>query len=101
METDLDNNTLCEVLASEPVLYTIEPNPAGNQFYINFALPVASELTLRMVNSQGSVVYQNTMSMPKGYHSFFMDAQSFSNGLYFLQFSTTHVKKTQSVMIMK
>lgn len=59
------------------------PNPASNAASVEFTLPSAQQVTIKVTNALGQVVYEHTEAqMPEGAQSLKVNTENFANGLY-------------------
>ena len=78
------------------------PNPFNTVTTINFALPIAADITLDIYNIQGRIV-ESLISgtMDAGYHSVIWDASKNSSGVYFIRMQSGEFKSMQKLMLVK
>ena len=78
------------------------PNPFNPSTTLNFALPIETEVSLKVYNLQGrqviSLVNQN---MDAGYHSVVWNADAHSSGVYFVKMVAGDYISTQKLMLVK
>ena len=101
------NNGLYMVSSLKPLpksfsLSAAYPNPFNPVTTLSFALPIETEVSLKVYNLQGreviSLVEQN---MEAGYHSVVWNADSHSSGVYFVKMIAGEYVKTQKLMLVK
>lgn len=64
----------------------VYPNPFEDRFTVDTYLNMDANITLRLFNSMGQLVYEEKyFDIPSGEHSFFIDESSLIPGLYSLQ----------------
>jgi len=78
------------------------PNPFNPVTTVNFALPIAADITLNIYNIQGRIV-ESLISgtMDAGYHSVVWDANNHSSGIYFVKMISGDYANTQKLMLVK
>lgn len=88
-------------------LYTAQPNPAVNRLAINFAIPKADHVCLKVYNSLGQLVRTlvNDVKQP-GYYSVLWDGKDDTGhhvaaGIYFYQFTTNAYQETKKAVLVK
>ncbi|SVD03352.1 uncharacterized protein METZ01_LOCUS356206, partial [marine metagenome] len=78
------------------------PNPFNPVTTLSFALPIETEVSLKVYNLQGreviSLVDQN---MEAGYHSVVWNADNYPSGVYFVKMVTGKYLSTQKLMLVK
>ena len=80
------------------------PNPFNPTTTLSFAIPVDSELSLSIYNLQGrEVVSLINGNLEMGYHSVVWNADTFSNGVYFVKMTAAGDKyiSIQKLMLIK
>ena len=78
------------------------PNPFNPTTTLSFAIPVDSEVLLKVYNLQGREVSTLISGyMDAGYHSIIWDANSYASGVYFVKMQAGDFFKTQKLMLIK
>lgn len=64
--------------------FTIYPNPADSEVYINFSLPESSDVGISIINFMGQIVSQNIdkEKLDSGSHTIKVPVESLSKGVY-------------------
>ena len=89
--TSVDNQNI-----SIPTDYSLEqnyPNPFNPSTVINYQLPAAGFVTLK--------VYEVNQELDAGYHEINFDASKFSSGVYFYRITTTKFSAVKKLLLMK
>jgi poly(3-hydroxybutyrate) depolymerase len=81
----------CSLVGSEINLY---PNPSSGSSALNISLQQATKLTLRVVDSKGSVVQQRVVQLPAGSSTVPLNMSSYPNGVYTLDAQLGSERKT-------
>lgn len=80
----------------------VYPNPMANNATVNFNLVESNNVDIVLVNSLGQVVLNETLgNMSAGEQSYLLNAESLSNGLYFLNIKVGENTITKKVSINK
>ena len=78
------------------------PNPFNPTTTLSFALPIASEVSLKVYNMQGREVSSLISgNMAAGYHTITWYADSYSSGLYFIKMIADEYMETQKLILIK
>ncbi|MBT7787657.1 MAG: T9SS type A sorting domain-containing protein [Calditrichaeota bacterium] len=83
-------------------LSQVYPNPFNNATRINYGLPEAGHVLLKVCDISGRVV-STLIDMPvtAGHHSTKLNAGQWSSGLYLLQFEASNYSATRKVLLVK
>jgi len=73
---------------------SVFPNPAKDQVTVQLELPVR-DLTVRIYNMMGQIVYQNELTNTKTS----IDISAFAKGVYTLEVANTHVKGFRKIVV--
>ncbi|MCK4462187.1 MAG: T9SS type A sorting domain-containing protein, partial [candidate division Zixibacteria bacterium] len=92
-----------------PTEYSLEqnyPNPFNNRTVIQFDLPQADDVTFRIYNVLGRVVYQKTQYFPQGRHEIIWDGRSMAGaevaaGVYFYRIESGSFSETKKMLLLK
>jgi len=83
-------------------LYQNVPNPFNATTIIGFNLPAADEVTLKIFDVTGKMVYQNKGQFSKGYNTFNIDANALNlNGVMYYQIDTETDSATRKMIVIK
>jgi Secretion system C-terminal sorting domain len=83
-------------------LYQNYPNPFNPTTTIGFALPQASDVVLKVFNTLGEeVATLINRSMEAGVHTYILNANGLSNGMYIYQLRTNNTTLTKKMVLMK
>jgi hypothetical protein len=89
-------------LPSEFQLDQNYPNPFNPATTISFALPQASQVTLKIYNSTGQLVKTLVQNhLDAGVHEVRLDAGDLSSGMYFYHINAGNFAKTRKMVLMK
>ena len=98
--TDIGNNS--DNIPEDFSLKQNYPNPFNPGTTIDFVLPFASEVSLRIFDGLGQIVSTLVSSeLPAGYHSFTWDASNFSSGIYFYRLTAGPYNETRKLVLIK
>lgn len=85
--------------AEQLIVENIGPNPFASQFGMDYNLPVASTLELRLVDVNGRVLHEETVSGHQGSnHYTYQEGSKLENGVYFLIMNANGRQLTQKVV---
>ncbi len=83
-------------------VYQNIPNPFNTLTTIGFNLPEASNVSLKVVDATGKLVYHTQSNFGKGYNAFELDAQSLNlSGVLYYQIDTEKHSETRKMIIIK
>ena len=89
-----------ELAASANV--SVQPNPATSGAELLFTMPVASEATVTVVSTMGSVVLERALGMlPAGDHRFWLDATQVGSGQHYVTISAGTLRTTLPFTIVR
>jgi type IX secretion system substrate protein len=77
------------------------PNPFNVQTRISFVLPQSSEVSLKVYNTQGKVVWEQHSFKEEGLQSFLYNASQLSSGIYFYEIRTGHQREIKRILLLK
>lgn len=87
-ELGLDDNDL----TNSVVLY---PNPAANEFTVNFGASITSEVDITVTNSLGQTIQKLTTSTTQTT----VDVSNYNTGIYFVTFKTDTQSTTKKLLV--
>lgn len=58
------------------------PNPTNDETFVNFSLINPDEVTMRVLNNIGQIVYQTNANLNAGSNKINIDTRNFSSGIY-------------------
>ena len=100
-EVNLENNSLCEVLASKPVIYDLYPNPSSGEVNLSFSLPESTEVSILIADMLGRTQLTSSKEYSKGYYVSSLNTENLSNGMYVIQIKVADIVKIQKIRIQK
>ena len=78
------------------------PNPFNPVTTLNFALPIETEVSLKVYNLEGrEVISLINGNLEAGYHSVLWNANRHSSGVYFVKMIAGDYISTQKLMLVK
>ncbi|MEX1192201.1 MAG: T9SS type A sorting domain-containing protein [Brumimicrobium sp.] len=78
------------------------PNPATNQANASFKLENSSEVTYKLTDMSGKVIYENTMEgLSAGKHNVSIPTETISNGVYFFSLKAGENSTTKKLVVNK
>ena len=90
------------VIPTEFSLSQNYPNPFNPSTTINFGLPVASNVTLKIYNILGEQVADVVNQvMPAGYHQVVFDGSKLASGLYIYRIEAGNFVQVKKMMMLK
>ena len=96
----IDTYVLHKELSAEPKLYPVSPNPFQETTLVEFSLPGANTVRLRVLNSLGQEVAVLRQGAAKaGWHQFRWSRNGLPGGLYYLQLQGTGFSQVTKVQI--
>ena len=79
-----------------------EPNPFLGSTTISYSLPVASEVTMSIMDVTGRVVYENTVTGERGMNTMTIDEKSLNGaGLYYYQMRSGDYTATKKMIVIE
>lgn len=76
------------------------PNPAGSEMALSFYAETAEEITIRMIDNSGKVVFMQKQKVSKGNNTIRLTNLSrFSNGAYSMQVQVNNNVLTQKFIL--
>ncbi|MEX2483732.1 MAG: T9SS type A sorting domain-containing protein [Brumimicrobium sp.] len=75
------------------------PNPASNDFTVDFETQNASDVTISLVNSVGQEVYSNNLGVVSGKKSAKVDVADLESGMYFVKVKTKNEEKVSRISV--
>ena len=84
---------------NENCYFSIYPNPNDGKFDIAFNIITKADYTLKLINSLGALVYQETLTDFSGRYSKQMDLTKFGKGVYLISISSPGMEKVKKVVI--
>jgi hypothetical protein len=94
--TGLDN-----AINSDFVLHQNEPNPASDNFKINYELPRDGQIRFELHNSLGQLIKVIEGNRNAGTHTIELDAQTMAAGVYYYSLKFGEVSKTLKMVVTK
>ena len=89
-DIDLSNNWICKNIEFDSLnLVSLYPNPAIDKFYAILQVPIESNITIEIIDSEGRLiknVYDDYIFM-SGTHQLEININELSQGFYFLRVS--------------
>lgn len=80
----------------------VYPNPASNQFTIDFNLTTSSDVVVNLTDITGKVVYSNNLgNKPAGKNSVVVNTEDLNNGIYMYTVNANGKKITRRIVINK
>ena len=77
-----------------------KPNPFKEVTEFGFQLPVASDVSLQIIDIQGKLVFHKIAAFNKGSHTIYFN-QDLSEGTYFYQLSSSSGVATKKMIVVK
>ena len=98
-------NSFSEVPTTLPVLYSLSaayPNPFNPVTTMNFTLPIAGKVNVKVYNLQGQVLSTLLSGYkPANIYSLSWDASNVPSGMYFVRAEVGGFSETQKLMLIK
>lgn len=88
---------------TNPLYFSLYPNPGHGEVSVGFSLPESSAITLRIFDATGQQV-GNEYSFPRfesGKHQVSIDLSGFSSGIYYCRMETNGNTLTKKLVILK
>jgi len=102
---DLISNQETQKLNGAPRNYSLSqnyPNPFNPSTTINYSIPRASNVTLKIYNTQGQLVLNiSGKNREPGYYSEDINASSWASGIYFYILTAGDFKETKKMLLIK
>jgi hypothetical protein len=75
------------------------PNPANDNTLVLYTIPEEGDVTFRIYNMEGQILYDQTLGTIAGAHSIEINTSDISDGIYFysMKFMKQHVVKKMSI----
>ena len=83
-------------------LFQNVPNPFNASTIIGFNLPQADEVSMKIFDLTGKLIYQTKGEFSKGYNTFNIDANALNlNGVLYYQIETDTESATRKMIVIK
>ena len=92
---------ITNLIPSEFALNQNYPNPFNPVTAVPFSLPTASDVTLKVYNIAGQLVTEMSGNFNAGNHSFEIDGNNFSSGVYFYRLDAGSFTDTKKMVLLK
>jgi hypothetical protein len=92
---------LDDALRSDFVLHQNEPNPASDNFKINYELPRDGQIRFELHNSLGQLIKVIEGNRSAGNHTIELDAESMAAGVYYYSLKFGEASKTLKMVVTK
>jgi pullulanase/glycogen debranching enzyme len=86
---------------SQVRLKALYPNPARERATVQFAVPQAQDVSLKLYDTLGRHVRTVLAGEKQGRHEMRIDTSELSSGIYFLRFSTEGTVKTKRLTVIQ
>jgi 5-hydroxyisourate hydrolase-like protein (transthyretin family) len=86
---------------SQVRLKALYPNPARERAAVQFAVPQAQDVSLKLYDTLGRHVRTVLAGEKQGRHEMRIDTSELSSGIYFLRFSTEGTVKTKRLTVIQ
>jgi hypothetical protein len=86
---------------SQVRLKALYPNPARERATVQFAVPQAQDVSLKLYDTLGRHVRTVLAGEKRGRHEMTVDVSDLSSGIYFLRFSTEGTVKTKRLTVIQ
>jgi hypothetical protein len=93
--TSIDN------VAKNNAHISIGPNPATNVCYIDFNNINNAELSLKIMNVVGQIVFKESLAISTSEQTFPLDISDFAKGIYFAQINSADNSINKSIKFVK
>jgi hypothetical protein len=71
-----------DAASSQSLEFSVYPNPAKDQFSLQFSTPEAAQLSLQLYSTAGALVFAQTHTVDAGTHSLVIPVNTFPAGVY-------------------
>ncbi len=79
--------------------FTLFPNPNDGNFNLIYFSSMDEPITIKVHNALGQVVFQETENKTAGYFRMSFNLAKISNGIYFLEFTSTSKRTTKKFLV--
>jgi|GEM_PF-6162884 len=93
-EENQENNEQCIIINNLVEVTNVYPNPTSGPLTIPVIVSGEQTVTLRILNSQGSSLAEETLTLSNGLNTFQFDAQELEAGLYFVEILHPEYQRT-------
>ncbi|MBN2777451.1 MAG: T9SS type A sorting domain-containing protein [Bacteroidales bacterium] len=98
-DINYENNTVCNTNVQNLLVFRPYPNPASNQIICEFITAKTEDITITLINGIGKIVHQQSYPNHTGYQKTLIDVSTFSQGVYYLQISTSTEKQSFKIEV--
>ena len=77
--------------------FSVYPNPAQNNVFVNYDLSVDNKVTLKIMSFEGKVVYANILTTTDG--TIEISTADLADGIYFINIQSDNMSKTVKLII--
>jgi hypothetical protein len=95
----IDPNSVEEDIATTFALQQNSPNPANGFTNINYELAKSEDVTIRIMNLVGQVVYSKDIKGKKGKNSLRVETESYERGIYLYSIQSKDKKLTRKMIV--
>ncbi|MBL0047694.1 MAG: T9SS type A sorting domain-containing protein [Bacteroidetes bacterium] len=79
--------------------FTLFPNPNDGNFNLIYFSSIDEPITIKVHNALGQMVFQETENKTAGYFRMSFTLEKISNGIYFLEFTSTSKRTTKKFLV--
>lgn len=94
---DLSSTTRTQNHAA--LIWQLYPNPAGERLYLEYQLPDAQMISVRLIATNGQVKVQYEWNLESGVNRTSIDLRQLPNGIYFVQLATDGATETKKIVV--
>ncbi|MBA4145090.1 MAG: hypothetical protein C0523_04955, partial [Cytophaga sp.] len=101
-DNDPFNNSKCEPIEEETVVFNPFPNPSNGSFRFQWISPATDMAHFEIFNSMGQLAFeQYAESVQVGLNQVQFDLRHLNTGAYYFRFSSGSISKTLPVQIVR
>ena len=97
--TVIDDSTTVGISKSDLIALSIYPNPTNDKVYINYNVSTTDNLIVNILDLQGKIIYSKNVATHNG--QLMVDLSELSDGVYFVNLTTSVGVKTVKLIVTK
>lgn len=99
VSTDSSSSTGSMVSFEKNTVFAVYPNPASGRFTVNYCSNSISELTLKVSDGSGKLIYRDSRKQFSGSYTNIVDLSKQPQGVYFVEVVCGEERRTKKIII--
>ena len=91
--------TFREAAQQLPIPVAVTPNPTAGRLVVDYGLPSAQQVLIRVADPLGRVVFERTESRDAGFHALELDLSDFAPGVYHVGVQSERSREVVKVIV--